>query len=150
MRRSVPLLSSAFCLGYLLSAVLIAAAASFRGMCGDGDFRPSCGMFAFGVALYGVLAIGAVTTIVTVVAIVLRRGFPQLLKVSSILYTLALAWFVLPVRAAGNKFAGAIVVMMAAPFSLLLLAAASACFVRWIGHATLRRGGLRSATVYSK
>lgn len=131
-------------------AVLIAAAASFRGMCGDGDFRPPCGMFAFGVALYGVLAIGAVTTLVTMAAVLLRRGFPPLLKVSSILYALTLTSFALPVRAAGNKFAGAIVVMMVAPISLLLLAAASVCFVLWIGHAALGRGELRSASADSK
>ena len=129
MRGSAPLLSFLVSVGYLLLAVVITAAASFRGMCGDGDFRlPPCAGFAFGIALYGALALGAVTTVISFVAFILRRRFPRLLNVSSILFVLALAFFVIPVTAAGNKLAGAIVVLMVFPFSLLLLSTALICF----------------------
>ena len=139
MRRSARLLSFLFSVGYLLLAVLITTAASFRGMCGDGDFRrPPCAGFAFGIALYGALALGAVTTGISFGALILRRRFPRLLNLSSILYVLALAFIVIPVTAAGNKFAGAIVVLIVFPFSLLLLSAALICFLLWIGHAAHR------------
>src|SRR5437016_4929626 len=104
-------------------------------MCGDGDLRPPCGMFAFGVALYGALAIGAMITLIVLVRIVLKRRVSPLLKTSAILYASALLSFVLPVRAAGNKLAGAIVVMMILPISLVLLAAAFMCLVLWAGRA---------------
>jgi hypothetical protein len=91
-------------------------------------------MFAFGVALYGALAIGAMTTLVVLARIVIRRRVSLLLKTSAILYASALLSFVLPVRAAGNKFAGAIVVMMALPISLVLLSAALICVVLWAGR----------------
>ena len=137
--RSAPLLSLASCAGYMALAVSITTAASFNEMCGDGDLRPSCGMFIFGVALYGILAIGAVTTIVWLIAVVLRRRFPQLLKVSSILYALALTSVVFPVLLGGNKFAGAILLIAAFPFTFLLLTAQFVCFALWVGDVACRR-----------
>lgn len=115
---------------------MIATIASSKGMCGDGDFRlPPCDMFAFGVALYGGLAIGAVITLVVLAGVVIRRRVSPLLKTSAILYASALLSFVLPVRAAGTKFAGAFVVMMILPFSVMLLSAASICTVVWAHRA---------------
>jgi hypothetical protein len=134
MRRSALALSLALSIVYLVIAVLITTAASFKGMCGDGDFRPSCGMFVFGIALYGAIAIGASTTFLTLAAVVFRRRASQLLKIGSLLYTGALLSFVLPVMAADNKFAGAIVALAVFPLSLILLAAASMCFVLWVGR----------------
>ena len=106
------------CVVYLGIVVLVAIAASSKGMCGDGDFRPPCSMFAFGVALYSALAIGAMITFVVLIRMVIRRRVSPLLKASAILYASALASFILPVRAAGNKLGGAIVVMMALPISI--------------------------------
>lgn len=139
MRPSAPVISFAFCIAYLLAAILIGTIASLRGECGNGDLQPSCAMFTFGVALYGALAIGAITALVTLVGFVLRRSIPGLLKIGSLLYALALLSFVLPVRAAGNKLGGAIVVIAFFPLSLLLLVAASSCFVMWVGQITHRR-----------
>src|SRR5260370_15698427 len=134
MRRSAPALSLAFSMVYLVIAISIPTAASFKGMCGDGDFRPSCGMFTFGIALYGAIAIGTAPTFLTFAAVVFRRRAPQLLKIGSVFYIVALLSFVLPVMTADNKFVGAIVVMEVFPFSLILLAAASMCFVLWVGR----------------
>jgi hypothetical protein len=109
-------------------------------MCGNGDFRqPSCAGFAFSLALYGALSVGAIITIASFVAFVSARRFPPLLNVSSVLYTIASAILVIPVWAAGNKLGGAVVVLMALPASLFLLTAAFICFTLWIGHATYRR-----------
>jgi len=141
MLRSASSRSLTCCAVYLGIVVLIAAAASSKGMCGDGDFRPPCSMFAFGVALYGALAVGAVMTLLVLVGIVIRRRVSPLLKTSAILYASAVLSFVLPVRAAGNKFAGAIVVMMALPISLVLLSAALICIVLWAGRAWGQRSG---------
>jgi hypothetical protein len=141
MLKSAPSRSLICCVVYLGIVVLIATAASSKGMCGDGDFRPPCSMFAFGVALYGGLAIGAMMTLVVLVGIVIRRRVSPLLKTSAILYASALLSFVLPVRAAGNKFAGAIVVMMALPISLVLLSAALICIVLWAGRAWAQSPG---------
>jgi hypothetical protein len=136
MVKSAPWQSLICCVIYLGIVVLIATAASSKEMCGDGDFRlPPCDMFAFGVALYGALAIGAVITLVVLAGVVIRRRVSPLLKTSAILYASALLSFVLPVRAAGNKFAGAIVVMMVLPFSVVLLSAASICTALWAGRA---------------
>jgi hypothetical protein len=90
-------------------------AAAHRGMCGDGDIRPSCVMFAFGLNIYGMIGLSGVTTLATLVIYVARRRPPVPFKVASILTGAALAAFVLPMWAAGNKLAGAIVVMMVAP-----------------------------------
>ena len=135
MRRSAPVLSLAFCIVYLVIAVLITRGASSKGMCGEGDLLPPCNMFTFAVAVYGVIAIGAVTTLLTLAAVFFRRRVPQLLKTGSILYLVALLSLVLPVMLAGNRLGGAILLMMVLPFSLLLLAAASICFVLWLGRA---------------
>ena len=141
MLRSAASRSLTCCVVYLGIVVLIATAVSSKGMCGDGDFWPPCSMFAFGVALYSALAIGAVMTLLVLVGIVVRRRISPLLKTSAILYASALLSFVLPVRAAGNKFAGAIVVMMALPISLVLLSAALICIVLWAGRAWVQRSG---------
>lgn len=139
MFKAAPWWSLAYCVVYLAIVALIATAASSKGMCGDGDFRPSCGMFAFGVALYGALAIGAISTITVLVGIVVRRRVSLLLKSSAILYVSALLSLVLPVwAAAGSKLAGAIVVMAVLPVSLVLLSAALICIVLWAGRAWAR------------
>ena len=128
------------CVVYLGLVVLIATAASSKGMCGDGDSRPPCGMFTFGVALYGSLAIGAMITFGVLVGIVMRRRLSRLLRTSAILYASALLSLVLPVRAVGNKLAGAMVVMMV-PISLLLLSGALICIVLWAGRAWAQSSG---------
>lgn len=135
MLKSPPSRSLICCVVYLGIVVLIATAVSYKGMCGDGDLRPPCGMFAFGVALYGALAIGAILTLVVLMGTFLKRRVSPLLKTSAILYASALLSFVLPVRAAGNKLAGAIVVMMVLPISVVLLAAALMCLAVWAGRA---------------
>jgi hypothetical protein len=95
-------------------------------------------MFAFGVALYGTLAVGAVIALVVLVGIVLKRPVSSLLRTSAILYASALLSFLVPVLTAGNKLAGAIVVMAVLPISLTLLAAAGMCVVLWAGRAWAR------------
>ena len=84
MLKSAPARSLTFGVIYLGIVVLIATAASSKGMCGDGDFRPPCGGFAFGVALYGALAIGATLTLLVLIGIVLRRRVSRLLKTSGL------------------------------------------------------------------
>jgi hypothetical protein len=128
-------------LAYLGIVVVMTTAASYKGMCGDGDLRPPCGGFAFGVALYGALAIGGITTLVVLVGVAFKRRVPPLLKTSATLYASALLSFILPLRGAGNKLAGAIVVMMVLPISLVLLAAASICIVLWAGRVGERSSG---------
>ncbi len=139
--KSAPAQSLAFGVFYLGIVVLITTAASLKGICGDGDFRPPCGGFAFGVALDGALAIGAIFSLVVLIRIVLRRRVPRLLKASAILYASALLLLVLPVWAAGNKLGGAIVIMMVLPISILLLAAALICLALWAGRALAQRTG---------
>ncbi len=110
--------------------------AEHHGMCGDGDFRPSCVMFAFGLHIYGMIGLLAVTTLATVVTYVVRRRPPVLLKVASILSGTAVAALVLPVWFPGNKLGGSIVVMMLAPFLLILLGGASCCVLLWLCNVT--------------
>jgi hypothetical protein len=110
--------------------------AEHRGMCGDGDLRPSCLMFAFALNVYGMIGLLAVTTLATIVTYVVRRRPPVLLKVASILSGIAVTAFVLPVWLVGNKLAGAILVMTVAPVVLILLGAASFCVLIWLGKVT--------------
>lgn len=109
-----------------------AVVAGHRGMCGDGDFRPSCAMFAAALDIYGMIGLLAVTALATVVTFAVRRRPPALLKRASLLSGAALAVFLLSVRAAGNKLAGAIVVIAIAPVVLTLLGAASLCVLIWL------------------
>jgi hypothetical protein len=111
-------------------------AAAHRGMCGDGDFRPPCAMFAVALNIYGIIGVSAFTTLATLVTYAVRRHPPVLLKTASVLSVAAVGAFVLPVWVAGNKFAGAIVVMMVAPIVLTLLAGASFCVLLWLGKVT--------------
>ncbi len=119
--------------GITLAATI---AAEHKGMCGDGDFRPPCAMFAVGLNIYGMIGVSAFTTLATLVTYAVRRRLPVLLKTASVLSVAAIGAFVLPLRAAGNKFAGAIVVMMFAPIVLTLLAGASFCVLLWLGEVT--------------
>ena len=135
------------CAVYLAIAILIAAVASSKGMCGDGYFRAPCSMFASGMAMYGALGIGATTTLVVLVGTVLGRRVSPLLKTSAILYGRALLSLLLPVRAAGNKLAGAIVVMAVLPISLGLLVSSSICVLLWAGHAWAQISGDTMASV---
>lgn len=118
-------------LGITLAATV---AAGQRGMCGDGDFRPPCAMFAVGLNIYGMIGVSAIATLATLVIYALRRRPPALLTTASILSVAAVGVFVLPMGVAGNKLAGAIVVMMIAPIVLTLLAAASLCVLFWLGE----------------
>ena len=111
-------------------------AGAHRGMCGDGDFRPPCAMFAVGLNIYGMIGVSALTTLATLVTYAVRRHPPVLLKTASVLSVAAVGAFVLPVRVAGNKFAGATVVMMVTPIVLTLLAGASFCVLLWLGKVT--------------
>jgi hypothetical protein len=72
-------------------------------------------MFAVGLNIYGMIGLSAAAALATVAAYVVRRRPPVLLKTASMLSVAAVGAFVLPVRAAGNKLAGAIVVMIVAP-----------------------------------
>lgn len=107
-----------------------------KGMCGDGDLRPPCPMFAVGLNIYGMIGVLAVTTLATLVTYAVRRRPPVLLKTASILSGAAVGAFLVPVWAAGNKLAGAIVVMMVAPIVLTLLVVASLCVLLWFGNLT--------------
>lgn len=110
--------------------------AEYRGMCGDGDFRPPCAMFAVALNIYGMIGVSAVTTLATVITYAFRRRPPVLLRTASILGVAAVAAFFVPVRAAGNKLEGAIVVMTVAPIALTLLGVASFCVLLWLGKVT--------------
>lgn len=114
---------------YFAIVALVANAASSKGMCGPGNFRPPCGGFAFGVALYGAIAICTLTMLMTLGRVILRRRVSLLLRSSAILYAGALLSFVLPLRGAGNKLEGAIIVLMVFPISVTLLTAAFTCAV---------------------
>ena len=108
------------------------AAAEHRGICGVGDFRPSCAMFAVGLNIYGMIAVSAIATLATLVTYAFRRRPPVLVRTASILSLAGVGAFVVPVREAGNKLAGAIVVLMVAPVVLTLLGAASLCVLLWL------------------
>jgi hypothetical protein len=110
--------------------------AEHRGMCGDGDFRPPCAMFAVGLNIYGMIGVLAVATLATLVTYAFRRRPPVLLKTASILTIGAAGAFIVPVRAAGNKLEGAVVVMMVAPIFLTLVGLASFCVLLWLGEVT--------------
>jgi hypothetical protein len=114
----------------------VTVAAQHKGMCGDGDFRPPCAMFAVGLNIYGMVGVSAFTTRATLGTYAARRNPPVLLKTASILSVAAVAAFLLPLRMAGNRFAGAIVVMMFAPIVLTLLAGASFSVLLWLGEVT--------------
>lgn len=121
-------------LAVIFGITLVATASAARkGMCGDGDFRPSCGMFAIGLNIYAMTAVSAIATLTTLAAYVIRRRPPVLLKAASIFSIVAVLAAVLPVWAAGNKLAGAIVLMITAPFILALLGGASFCVLLWLG-----------------
>ena len=142
MLKSAPWPSLTCCVIYLGIVVLIATAASSQGLCGDGDFRkPPCGWFALGVAIYGGIAICSMTTLVVLVGIVLKRRVSPLLKISAILYAIAMLSLVLPVRAASSKLAGAIVVMAVLPIGVVLLAAALISVAMWAGRAWVQSSG---------
>jgi len=125
--RSGPAVSVAIPLVFLAFAVVVTGVAASRGACGDGDLRPSCGMFATGIVLYSLLAVGALTALTTLVLLLLRRKPPKLAVVSSGLFVAAVSSLLLPVLAVGNKLAGAVVVMLVLPFATLLVLAASIC-----------------------
>jgi len=116
----------------------ITLAAKHRGMCGEGDLRPPCMMFAAGLNIYAMIGVSAVTTLATLVTYVVRRRPPVLLRAASILSIAAVGAFVLPIRAAGNKLAGAIVEMMIAPLTVVLLGGACLCVLLWLGRVTGR------------
>jgi hypothetical protein len=147
VRRSAPVLSLAVSLAFLVLTVVATIAASSRGNCGDGHYRPPCSMFALGIVIYGLVAVGAVATLITLVALILRQRVPPLLKASSVLYVAALLSLAVPVLAAGNKLAGAIVVLGVFPLSLGLLAAASVCLILWLGQAMSRKLGYDSSSI---
>jgi hypothetical protein len=140
--KSAPWRSLTCCVLYLGIVVLIATAASSQGLCGDGDLRkPPCSWFAFGVAIYGAIAICSITTLAVVVGVVLKRRVSPLLKISAVLYAIAVLSLVLPVRAASSKLAGAIVVMAVLPISVVLLAAALMSVAMWAGRAWAQSSG---------
>jgi hypothetical protein len=119
--------SVAIPLVFLAFAVVVTGIGESRGACGDGDLRPSCGMFATSIVLYSLAAVGALTALTTLVLLVLRRKPPKLAVVSSGLFVAAVSSLFLPVLAVGNKLAGAVVVMLLLPFAALLVLAASIC-----------------------
>jgi hypothetical protein len=121
----------------MLGITLVATVGAAReGMCGDGDFRPPCAWFAVALNVYAIIGASALATMATVVIYIVRRRPPALLKAASILSVTSVSAFVLPVRAVGNKFAGAIAIIMVAPFILMLLAASSRCVLSWLGKVT--------------
>jgi hypothetical protein len=63
------------------------------------------------------------------------------LKISAVLYAIAVLSLVLPVRAASSKLAGAIVVMAVLPISVVLLAAALMSVAMWAGRAWAQSSG---------
>ena len=132
--RAPRTLAIAAMLAVMVSVTLAATVTgAHRGMCGDGDVLPSCAMFAVGLSIYGMIGLSALTTLATLVTYAVRRHPPALLKTASVLSVAAVVALVLPVRVAGNKFAGAIVVMMFAPIVLTLLAGATLCVLLWLG-----------------
>lgn len=113
----------------------VTVAAEHRGMCGGGESRPSCAMFAFGLNIYGMIGLSAAATLTTVVTYAVRRRPPVLLKVASLLSGAAIGALVLLVWAAGNRLAGAMVIMIVAPLVVSLLGGASLCVLLWLAKA---------------
>jgi hypothetical protein len=138
VRRSGRVFSAAIPVICIAFVAVVAKVAASEGACGNGDLRPSCGMFAMAIALYTAVAIGGLTTLATVALALLRRKPPRLLIISSVLLAAAISSLWLPVWAAGNKLAGAVVVMLVFPLSALLALAASICSVVWLSHAISR------------
>jgi hypothetical protein len=103
-----------------------------RGACGAGDLRPTCAMYAAGLNVYAMIAVLAVTVVATVAMYARRKRPPVQFQAASILSVAAACAYVLPVRAAGNKQAGAIVVTLMAPVVFTLLAFASFCVFYWL------------------
>src|SRR5579871_4944241 len=93
-------------------------------------------MFAVGLNIYGMIGVSALTILATLVTYAVRRRPPVLLKAASVLSVAAAGALILPLRMAGNKFAGAMVVLMVAPIVLTLLAGASFCVLLWLGKVT--------------
>lgn len=114
----------------------VTLAAGRRGMCGDGNHRPPCMMFAAALNVYAMIGVSAVTTLATLVTYVVRRRPPALLQRASILTIAAVGAFVLPVLAAGNKLAGALVLILISPLTVTLFAGASLCVLLWFGAVT--------------
>ena len=144
MLRSASSFSVLISVLYFITVIALTGAASGNSMCGDGDYIPPCGWFALGLIIYSMLGILGLTIFGSLLAAVLRRRVPILLKSSCLLTIVAVCALILPVRAAGNKFAGAIVVISVFPSVLLLITAASVCVVVWLGKLasnTIGRGG---------
>lgn len=73
------------------------------------------------------MAVDALSTLATLAYLLLRRRPPRLLSISSVLFLAAISSLLLPLLAAGNKLAGAVVVMAVLPLTALLTLAASIC-----------------------
>jgi hypothetical protein len=84
-------------------------------------------MFATGIVLYSLMAVGALTALTTLALLLLRRKPPKLALLSCGLFVAAVSSLLLFVLAVGNKLAGAIVVMFVLPFATLPVLAASIC-----------------------
>jgi hypothetical protein len=89
-------------------------------------------MFAIGINLYSLIAVDAVTAFSTLFVLLRRRKPPTLLMGSSVLFAGAVLSLFLPVRAAGDKLGGAVVVMFFFPTATLLVLAASVCSLAWV------------------
>lgn len=90
-------------------------------------------------AVYAFLAIGTVVTVIAFAALLLRRSISPLLNATALLHTAAVLSLLVPVGLAGNKFAGAAVVFLVLPLTLLLLGAAAICFGVWLTQIIRRR-----------
>lgn len=104
---------------------IVTTIASSRGACGDGDFRPSCGMFATAIVFYTLMAVDVLSEVATLALLVFRRRPPRLALAGFGLFVVILSLW-LPVLA-GGKLAGAVFVMLLLPFTALLVLGASIC-----------------------
>jgi hypothetical protein len=106
--------------GFVIASILavivgitlaVTLAAQRRGMCGDGNFRPPCVMFAFGLNIYAMIGVSAITTLATLITYVVRRRPPVLLRRASILTIATAGALVLAVLAPKNTLAGILLVI---------------------------------------
>ena len=134
MGRSGRVVSSAIPIAFLAFVAITTAVASSRGACGDGDLRPSCGMFATGVVLYSLVAVDLLSALTALVLLILGRRPPKPLIISSVLFIAAISSLLLPLHAVGNKLAGAVIVMFVFPLTALLALAASICSLVWLSQ----------------
>ncbi len=134
---------------FIGSTLIVTVAAKHSGMCGNGDFRPPCGMFAVGICIYAMIAVTLVSTLVTLFTYAARRRPPVLLKWAAIFTLVGTCVFWLPIMAAGNKLAGAFVVIIVGPFAAVLLGCACFCIVAWVSRVT-SAWLIRRAVFYTK